>query len=86
MLEGQQPQFADGEDFPQTTFAEKNALLTFQPGLRLLVYLKFADKLNIYCKFADKQNVFGVVWHPHSPYASVIHSILNWNKILPCIL
>ena len=56
MLEGRQPQFADGEDFPQTTFAEKNALLTFKPGLTLLVYHKFAEKLNIYCKFGNKLN------------------------------
>ena len=71
ILGGWEPHVSNKEDFPQNQIVRQKAFLAFQRRLALMVYCKFAEKLNIYCKFAEKPSFWGRRGSPHtSPIAS----------------
>ena len=70
----------DTGNLPKTrTSLEPNlsikVFLAFQHQLALMVYCKFANKLNVYCKFAKKSTFLGVVALPIPQWAEVLASI-----------
>ena len=78
------------KNFSQIKFAEKESSTRVLASLALLVYCKYAEKLNMYCKFTDNLNVQGGAATLGTPYDytpasdTVIEYVVSSDSVIGC--